>query len=229
MGRKPSNSNEPGRIRTWIRHNALGLVAIFLALNGVAVAVQVADQKGSKGVAQVATTKKAKATKKKKGRPGPPGPAGPQGIQGLQGPPGSPGAAGIPGPTFADAESANIQGDPSANPDEGGPAFGVRVFDFTLPSAGKVYLRFLNGSIGLSCTFGQGFAGLYLDDNPVLNTRLVLEPHTSAALREFVAVTPAPISPGAHTAEVKFDCPAGDLSAASTADSGSWTVLLLGG
>jgi hypothetical protein len=72
----------------WIRNNVVGLVAIFIALSGSAVAAQVASQPGAQQAAK----------KKKKAKPGPPGPAGPQGPQGpqgLQGPPGlATGAAG---------------------------------------------------------------------------------------------------------------------------------------
>jgi hypothetical protein len=76
-----------GRAHLWIRHNILGLVAIFIALGGTAFAAQVAGDHG-----------KAHVAKKKKVKAGPPGPAGPQGIpgtQGIQGVPGANGAAGV--------------------------------------------------------------------------------------------------------------------------------------
>jgi hypothetical protein len=65
----------------WIRQNILGLVAIFIALSGSAVAAQVASEPG----AQKAAKKKAK-----RGPPGPQGPPGPVGSIGPQGPAGSP-------------------------------------------------------------------------------------------------------------------------------------------
>lgn len=68
-----------GGARSWIRSNVLGLVAIFIALSGSAVAAQVADD---------GRTTVSKAKKGPRGRPGPPGPQGVQGIQGLQGPAG---------------------------------------------------------------------------------------------------------------------------------------------
>ncbi len=69
-----------GRAHLWLRSNVLGLVAIFLAMSGTAVAVQAANEDaGSAGQ---------KAAKKKKAKPGPRGPQGPQGPQGQQGPPG---------------------------------------------------------------------------------------------------------------------------------------------
>ena len=58
-----------GQAHAWIRNNVLGLVAIFIALSGTAVAAQVADSGPKAGVA-------------KKGKRGPRGPAGPQGPPG---------------------------------------------------------------------------------------------------------------------------------------------------
>lgn len=56
----------------WIRSNILGLVAIFIALSGTAVAAQVANDPQGADV----------SAKKKKGKRGPRGPAGPQGPPG---------------------------------------------------------------------------------------------------------------------------------------------------
>jgi hypothetical protein len=63
-----------GSAYTWVRSNILGLVAIFLALTGTAVAANVASDSNHAGVA-----------KKKKVKRGPAGPAGPAGAQGIQG------------------------------------------------------------------------------------------------------------------------------------------------
>ena len=71
----------------WIRQNILGLVAIFIALGGTAMATQVASEQN------------AKPAKAKKGKRGPRGGPGPPGAAGAPGMPGAPGLAGITGPT----------------------------------------------------------------------------------------------------------------------------------
>jgi hypothetical protein len=63
-----------GSVYAWLRTNVLGLVAIFLALTGTAVAANVARD-----------GKSATPLKAKKGKRGPAGPAGPAGAQGIQG------------------------------------------------------------------------------------------------------------------------------------------------
>ena len=73
----------------WIRSNVLGLVAIFIALGGTAVAAQVAGDPEAQPAAK---------KKKKKAKAGPVGPQGPSGAQGQAGPQG---AQGPPGPPIA--------------------------------------------------------------------------------------------------------------------------------
>ena len=70
-------SGSTGSAYAWVRSNILGLVAIFLALTGTAVAANVADGGHHAG--------EAKKKKVKRGPAGPPGAQGPQGIQGQQG------------------------------------------------------------------------------------------------------------------------------------------------
>jgi hypothetical protein len=71
--RSPQRNGQE-RSYAWIRSNILGLVAIFIALSGSAVAAQVASDNGG-------ATKAAKK-KKKGGKPGPAGPQGPAGPAG---------------------------------------------------------------------------------------------------------------------------------------------------
>jgi hypothetical protein len=63
-------------VHAWIRNNVIGLVALFVALSGTAVATQVASE----------TTIVQEAAKKKKKKKVKRGPAGPQGPQGPPGP-----------------------------------------------------------------------------------------------------------------------------------------------
>jgi len=74
------------RAALWTRGNVLGLVAIFLALNGTAIALQAADNKGAAHDRQAQAAKK-----KKKAKPGPAGPAGVAGPAGPAGPAGTTG------------------------------------------------------------------------------------------------------------------------------------------
>ena len=73
------SSQSRGTAHLWLRNNVLGLVAIFIALSGTAIATNVASE----------PDQAAKAAKGKRGPRGPAGPAGAQGPQGLQGPAGS--------------------------------------------------------------------------------------------------------------------------------------------
>jgi hypothetical protein len=88
MSKEASRGDERHPAHLWIRNNILGLVAIFIALSGSAVATQVARDYSVKKVVTIA------AKGKKRGPAGPQGPAGPAGSQGA---PGSPGAAGNDG------------------------------------------------------------------------------------------------------------------------------------
>jgi hypothetical protein len=78
----------------WIRNNVLGLVAIFVALGGSAVAAGIAGH-GSGPVARVA----GKGRRGPRGPRGRRGPQGPKGVQGIQGPKGDQGIQGDTGPT----------------------------------------------------------------------------------------------------------------------------------
>ena len=85
MSEGNGETSASSRVYEYLRSNVLGLVAIFIALNGTALAAHLAtDGTGKQAVA---------AKKKKKARRGPQGPQGPQGLQGAQGLTGAPGSA----------------------------------------------------------------------------------------------------------------------------------------
>jgi hypothetical protein len=73
MSGKTRSTSAASGPHAWIRNNILGLVAIFIALGGSAIAAQVSTHDG-------------KAHAAKKARRGPPGPAGATGAQGPAGP-----------------------------------------------------------------------------------------------------------------------------------------------
>jgi hypothetical protein len=149
-------------------------------------------------------------------------PAGAKGDRGDQGP---------PGPTFgATAMGSPLEPatDPAANPDESssGTTNVGRHFDFTLPTAGRLYARFFISLWGGDCSAGGARAGLYLDGIPVPGSGRALAPSTIPSPTELVAVVAA--SAGAHALEVRQDCPGGSpTNGASNADP-TWTVVLLG-
>ena len=98
--------HETGRAHLWIRHNILGLVAIFIALGGTAIAASVGSHDSER---------KAHTSKKRRWR-GPAGPQGQPGAQGGQGLQGDQGAQGIPGTTFADVDIYGVSASVGAGP-----------------------------------------------------------------------------------------------------------------
>lgn len=136
-----TNGAKRGQAHTWIRGNILGLVAIFIALSGTAVAANVAGHSNGKAGAHAAKKKKVKR-----------GPAGPQGPPGATGAPGAPGAPGV-SPVQAFAE---INGGTAPN----------TVIDST--ASGITDGNVIRQAAGLYCIYGLSFTPKVIVASPAL-------------------------------------------------------------
>jgi hypothetical protein len=116
-----------GRAHAWIRNNILGLVAIFIALGGSAVAAQVADKPGAKASTKADKPGAKASTKVKRG------PRGPRGVRGFRGVAGPQGIQGVPGQS-ATRLFAFIR-DPSSASDATVVDYGSGVTSVTEPSS----------------------------------------------------------------------------------------------
>lgn len=162
----------------------------------------------------------------------PRGPMGPMGPRGEQGPQGSPGSV------FAVTEVApNKASDPPATEAETDLATreGGRFFQFYLPTAGKILVRFFAPVIGAGCSEGFARAGLYLDGVPLPGTGQLIpkngeETRQHGKSREFTAITQA--ASGTHMLTLSEDCPSSSSphpTAWLFSGDNVWTVIALGG
>jgi hypothetical protein len=164
------------------------------------------------------------------GATGPAGATGEQGDTGSTGATGDAGPTGPAGPLFA-ATSPALNIDPVANPDFA-PA---KSFAFTLPTAGRVLVRFdaiattANGvpGIRIDCTVGNPTIGLYVDGVPVPDTGHFLAKNASLELSS-TGITESALSAGPHTVTVGADCEAGDFFSGTISNAARFTVILLG-
>jgi hypothetical protein len=221
---------------------AVALLALFVALGGTGYAVSKlpANSVGSEQLRKNAVTStKVKDDSLKaadfaagqlpKGDPGAKGDAGPKGDTGAKG---DQGVQGPPGPTFAQTAMGSVAEavtNPPDTPDETSTnaTSRGRHFDFTLPTAGKVYVRFFIPVWSVNCTAGTGMFGLYLDGSPVPGSAHTLPPTTASQARESVLVVS--MAAGAHALEARADCPGGTISGSNDNNVPDWTVMLVGG
>jgi hypothetical protein len=208
------------RVLAHLKSNAVAYVALMVALGGTSYAA-VNLPRNSVGPKQLKRNAVNSAKVRNRSlrsvdfaagqlRAGPAGPQGPAGRDGQQGP---------PGPTFGAAEVTN-GGDP------GTPEQIAATYPFALPSGGPTYVRSFQANLQVSCTSGQGKVGLYVDNNPVPDTSVVV-PSAQPAPVELVAVVD--LQAGQHNASALIDCPSGQISGSPTfGNNQTWTVLRLG-
>jgi hypothetical protein len=192
MSKERSQGPERGEAQSWIRNNILGLVAIFLALSGTAVATRVGTR--DEATTQVATKDAATnhpaiTAKAKKGRRGPPGPAGPAGPQGAGGPQGVLGPVGPQGPGAlrlrfsqpeTDGEHHNL-----------GTAGNLTLFGECDEVSGQAFAIVTAtssvGGAGLAGTFGASDNGAPVSLGGPISTGVPDVPGTEADVAAFVA------------------------------------------
>ena len=145
------------------------------------------------------------------------GPRGPRGLRGLTG-------VGKPGVIFGSAVQIDGQ-DPNPTPDETA-ASSRRTYTFTLPAAGKTYIRFWSHTMVTSCsdTSEQMDIGLYVDGQPIPGTRAPI-PGGGFPI-ELVGVPT--LSAGQHTVEARVDCATTNVTVKDDSLENTFTVLLIG-
>jgi hypothetical protein len=201
----------------FIRSNVLGLIAIFIALSGTAVAMQSGTGPGHRKTAAVqlapvadavAGAQAAKKKKKKVKR----GPAGPQGPQGIEGP---------AGPTFGDSLSQSSNTAFTAQR-LNGPTINT-------PVAGKLFAfgHVDTGQVG--CNGGTGLVdvGLFVDGTFVPGTRWNMANGVGKSL-SFAGVTDVSVPAGNHDVEWGALCVGGTAQSLGSLQSG-FGVIVLGG
>ena len=98
-------------------------------------------------------------------------------------------------------------GDPSPTPDLPNES------TFTFTSSGSTYIQLTYNTVGLSCSSGGSFMGLYLDGSPVPHSRYSIPTQPVAGAASIGAVVTT--TPGSHTATVGLDCPIGTFTVAT--------------
>ena len=151
------------------------------------------------------------------------GPAGPVGPAGAPGAAGSPGQQGQAGPTFGRARNV---GQPSLGTPE---ASGAQT-DFTLPSAGPVFITAMSNEVDLNCMPDAAtVAGLVIDGTVVPGTtRSSTSISPGVGLLFNVSGVSAPLSAGPHTASIAATCVGGATANGLSIFDPSITVILLG-
>lgn len=223
-------------MRTHLRSNLIGYLALFVALGGTSYAA-VALPRNSVGATQIKTgAVRASEVKDRSllakdfklgqlpggaaGAPGAPGATGRTGPAGANGDPGMMGAKGDTGPSYG-AQSAT-----GVTPT--GPATTIEAtVDLQLPSPGRVY-AYGRVRINAMCAGGVGIlVGLYLDGVAVPGSGQLFGSGTTAELSLFGLS--APVGAGTRVLRMGARCTGGVSSAGSSAGPASVGGILVGG
>ena len=218
-----------------MQHNALGVIAIVIAIAGSAYAgnqlgprpqtAQTGARAGSgSGATSSAATPEAtvaKAKAKAKARRGPAGPQGSTGSTGAQGAQGIPGATGAIGPTVGLSDGLAV-------PDV--TDFLFSGMTLSAPTAGKIFVIVQHTQITSNCSTpaSDGFLGVYVDGTPVPGTR---RPFTNGSPTVYNAsgVSPA-VAAGPHEVKLGMVCTnASGVRSANASNTHSISAILLGG
>jgi hypothetical protein len=184
----------------FLRHNAIALLALFLALGGTSFAAATLINGKLIKPHTIAKNKLTnKAIKQLKGNRGPAGPAGPQGPAGAAGAPGAPGAPGAQGPPGPGARWALVAPDGTIGRQSGGITVtnvtaGIYLVDFGVDVSHQLVLasdgvyndgQFRGVSIAGTCgdvdTFAPGFCTTAGATAPANTVAVFTTDSTSAA------------------------------------------------
>ena len=98
---------------------------------------------------------------------------------------------------------------------------------FTVPRKGRVLIQHTYAELGVSCTSGLSYYGLWVDGNPVPGTLANTAPSGEFAKASTLVASLA-LPKGPHSATVGFVCPTGTPQSFSLGPNNTWTVLLIG-
>jgi hypothetical protein len=214
------------RLVSFIRSNVLGLIAIFIALGGTAIATQGNGKTRpslpvtSTSAAQVAFASRAHVAKKKgkRGPAGPAGPAGPQGAQGLQGIPGIQGIQGPVGPTAGKSIGTN----------DGWAAELSNGQQITTNISGKLLVFGHVDGAHIDCSSGTNVeAGLFVNDVLVPGTAWDMTAGSNKNL-SFSGVTNSSVSAGVQEVRWGARCIGGGTANLLSANQNGFGVVVLG-
>jgi hypothetical protein len=157
------------------------------------------------------------------GQPGAAGAAGAAGAGGALGATGAQGATGSQGPvgpTHGVANQALGGGAPSSTPEGGAWA----TTTIAAAADGRLFV-FARGLLSITCSAGNGQAGLYVDDIPVPASG---QPVSTTTTPVNIWGVSDPVSAGSHTVKLETDCIGGNATGGTYGGGGAIGAILLG-